>query len=239
MKLKLSIIIPCFNEEASIPQLVEKLGELTKSLSEKYESKIIFVDDGSIDRTYQRLQENIVHFPGSLILKHDVNRNLGAALKTGIKASEASDLVAFLDSDCTYEPSVLIDLLKEIEHGADLATVSPYHPKGCVEGVPKWRLFISWTLSFIYRFILGSRFYTYTAMVRVIKTEKILPVLNARDDYSFVAAFFIKAIQQKYLIVEVPTVLKVRRFGVSKINIIKTIICHLHIISFLLRGKEI
>lgn len=235
----LNIIIPCFNEEESIPQLMEKLKELSYLLEQKYIPTFIFIDDGSTDNTNLLLQQYQSAFSRSLVLRHVVNRNLGAALKTGIEATPSSELSAFLDSDCTYEPSVLIELLEEIEKGADLVTVSPYHPLGKVEGVPEWRLLLSKSLSLMYRIILGTKFHTYTAMVRVIKTELIKPILSARNDYSFVAAIFIKAIRNNYKIVEVPTVLKVRRFGVSKINIVKTIKSHLVIISHLITGKEV
>ena len=236
---KLNVIIPCFNEEDSIPQLMGKLQELSILLEQKYIHTFVFVDDGSTDNTNFLLQQNQSMVFRSLIVKHEVNQNLGAALKTGIDASSGCDLLAFLDSDCTYEPAVLVEMLREIEDGADLVTVSPYHPLGKVEGVPEWRLLLSKSLSLMYRIILGTNFHTYTAMVRVIKSELVKPILSARNDYSFVAAFFIRAIKNKYKIVEVPAVLKVRRFGVSKINIMKTIKSHLVIILYLLVGKEI
>jgi dolichol-phosphate mannosyltransferase len=235
----LSIIIPCYNEEDSIPQLITKLEELQKKLPVQYDTTFIFVDDGSSDTTYDLLDKNRSIFPNCLIIRHEVNRNLGAALKTGIQAAPYSDLLAFLDSDCTYEPEVIIGMLKFIEAGADFVTVSPYHPLGSVEGVPEWRLFLSKVLSSMYRVILRSNIHTYTAMVRVIKTQLVNPILSPRNDYSFVAAIFIKAIRLNYKIVEVPTVLKVRQFGVSKINIIKTIKSHFVIIGRLLLGKEV
>jgi dolichol-phosphate mannosyltransferase len=235
----LCIIIPCFNEEDSIPQLIGKLKDLENILPKEYSSTFIFVDDGSMDKTYELLNAQISRFSKALIVRHEKNCNLGAALKTGIQAAPKSDLLAFLDSDCTYEPVVIIELLKQIDAGADFVTVSPYHPAGGVEGVPEWRLLLSKTLCFIYRFILHTNFHTYTAMVRVIKTDLVNPILSPRNDYSFVAAMFIKAIRMKYKIAEVPTILKVRKFGVSKINIIKTIKSHIIIIGNLLRGKEV
>jgi dolichol-phosphate mannosyltransferase len=216
-----------------------KLKELQNILPSEYSPTFIFVDDGSKDKTYKLLNENTSILSNVVIIRHDVNRNLGAALKTGIKAASESDLIAFLDSDCTYEPIVIIELLKKIEAGADFVTVSPYHPSGLVEGVPEWRLFLSKVLCFMYRVILHTNFYTYTAMVRVIKTKLVSPVLSQRNDYSFVAAMFIRAIHLKYKITEVPTILKVRKFGVSKINILKTIKSHIVIIGYLLAGKEV
>ena len=235
----LSIIIPCYNEEDSIPQLICKLLELQEILPSHYVPIFIFVDDGSSDKTYELLNKSITSLSKSLIVRHATNQNLGAALKTGIKNGSSSDLLAFLDSDCTYEPNIILDLLKQIEAGADLATVSPYHPMGGVEGVPEWRLLLSKVLCLMYRLILRTNFHTYTAMVRIIKTDLVQPTLKPRNDFSFVAVMFIKAIKLNYKIVEVPTILKVRKFGVSKINIIKTIKSHIEIISHLLLKGEI
>lgn len=235
----ISIIIPCYNEEDSVPQLIEKLQELEKSLQGKYQYSFLFVDDGSKDKTYDLLSGQLHRLQSAKIVKHEVNKNLGAALKTGISKSSACDYLAFLDSDCTYEPKIILALLKEVEQGNDIATVSPYHPQGLVEGVPEWRLFLSKGLSFLYRQILSARIYTFTAMVRVIRQDKIQAIINESNDFSFVAKMMIKAIQLKYKIAEVPSVLSVRKFGVSKMNIVKTIKSHLVIILNLLRGNQL
>lgn len=235
----ISIIIPCYNEEDSVPQLIEKLQVLERSLKGKYQHSFLFVDDGSKDHTYALLSDQLSKLQSAKIVKHEVNKNLGAALKTGINNSPSCDYLAFLDSDCTYEPQIILSLLKQVEQGNDIATVSPYHPDGLVEGVPEWRLFLSKGLSFLYRLILSTKIYTFTAMVRVIRRDKIQAIISNSNDFSFVAEMLIKGIQLKYKISEVPTVLSIRKFGVSKMNIIKTIKSHLIILIKLLRGKQL
>lgn len=236
---KISIIIPCFNEEESIPQLIEKLLELERFLNSKYRYLFLFVDDGSKDHTYRLLSAELPKLHAATIIKHEVNRNLGAALKTGITNSLQSDYVAFLDSDCTYEPKIILDLISKIEEGHDIATVSPYHPSGIVEGVPEWRLYLSRSLSFLYRLILSTNIYTFTAMVRVIRRDKIQAILSERNDFSFVAEMLLKGIQLNYKISEVPAVLKVRKFGVSKMSILKNIKSHLLILFKLLMSNKL
>ncbi|MFL5783303.1 MAG: glycosyltransferase family 2 protein, partial [Bacteriovoracaceae bacterium] len=174
---KVAVIIPCFNEEESLPQLFEKLGELTKN-HEDYSFNFIFVDDGSSDNTYELLRQKASAFPGSVVVRHEKNMNLGAALRTGITHATNADVITFLDSDCTYDPELVIKLVREIEQGADLATVSPYHPQGAVAGVPEWRLFLSRGLSFIYRTLLRSNLYTYTAMVRAVRANLAAQLMN-------------------------------------------------------------
>lgn len=232
------IIIPMFNEAEGIPQLLSKLKELGHVLS-GYQLSYIFVDDGSDDGTYEIIKSSLSLFPGSQVLRHEVNQNLGAALKTGLRSVAQCDYVCFLDSDCTYEPVILKSLLEALDRGADLSTVSPYHPKGNVEGVPKWRLALSKCLTAMYRLILRKKIYTFTAMVRAIRFDKMNLLINERNDFTFVAIGMIHAIKQGLTIEEIPATLHVRRFGVSKMKVTKTIISHLLILASLLRGKAI
>jgi dolichol-phosphate mannosyltransferase len=236
MKL-VSIIIPCFNEEDSLDQLFQKLTELEHKLLQKYKPCFIFVNDGSFDKTGQILVAKINHLSNSVVLHHEKNLNLGAALKTGISHSSKADYLAFLDSDCTYDPLLLIDLLNYLDIGFDLATVSPYHPSGQVIGVPPWRLFLSKGLSLIYRLLTLSQFHTYTAMVRAVRCDKIGLIQSEANDFSYVAESFLKAIIKKYKIVELPAVLGIRQFGFSKMKLINTIKSHLVLILKLIRRK--
>jgi dolichol-phosphate mannosyltransferase len=234
---KVAVIIPCYNEEESLPQLFEKLSELTKNHS-NYFFYFIFVDDGSTDNTYELLRQKSSEFPGSIVVRHEKNMNLGAALRTGITHATNADVIAFLDSDCTYDPGLVIQLVSEIEKGADLATVSPYHPRGAVAGVPEWRLFLSRGLSFIYRKLLRSDLYTYTAMVRAVRANLAAQLVNDRNDFTFVTLFLLKALREGYKVTEVPATLNVRRFGVSKMRLVNTIAAQFRIIFLVLQGKQ-
>jgi dolichol-phosphate mannosyltransferase len=234
-----TIIIPCYNEHESIPQLFTQLTLLNESLKDSFITHYLFVDDGSTDNTYEELSRNIQILKNAEVVRHKVNQNLGAALKTGIKHAPQCDYLAFLDSDCTYEPAILIKLLIEADKGADIVTVSPYHPNGLVEGVPKWRIFLSKGLTFLYRLFVSKNLYTFTAMVRVIRKDKIESILTASNDFSFVAETLIKGVDQGYKIVEVPTVLRVRKFGVSKMNLIKTIKSHIEILKKIILREEL
>lgn len=238
---KINIIIPCFNEEEALPQLFEKLRPLSEKLDGQYDFTYYFIDDGSSDQTYPMLSKYCDENSRAQVLKHEVNKNLGAALKTGIYHHEnpetCCDYFLFLDSDCTYEPEIILELLKHLDNNFDLVTVSPYHPQGNVEGVPEWRLFLSKGLTFIYRLVLRKTYFTFTAMVRGIRADKITSINSDSNDFSFVAEMFIKAVLRNYKIIEVPTTLYVRKYGQSKMNIIKTIKSHLKIIKKLLTGN--
>src|SRR3989344_1357750 len=101
--MKLSIVIPCYNEEKGVLNLKQKLDSVLHSLAEDYDVELIFVDDGSTDKTHQLLTEAFGSLGYLKIIRHAINRNLGAAMRTGFEHA-TGDVIATLDSDCTYNP---------------------------------------------------------------------------------------------------------------------------------------
>ncbi len=95
--MKISIIVPAYNEEDAIRYSLEKFKNL--GLDKLHE--IIYIDDGSTDNTSNIIQE----YPVKLI-RHNVNKGYGAALKTGIRNATA-DKVVILDSDGQHDPKYL------------------------------------------------------------------------------------------------------------------------------------
>ncbi|MBW6459617.1 MAG: glycosyltransferase family 2 protein [Bacteroidales bacterium] len=91
---EVSVIIPLFNEEVGIKQLLEKMTGL--NYHEKYE--ILVIDDGSTDRSLEVIRQ----FPVR-VLSHPVNKGYGAALKTGIRRAKGKKII-ILDSDGQHDP---------------------------------------------------------------------------------------------------------------------------------------
>lgn len=114
--MKLSIIIPTFNEEATIGKLVEKVIEA--NLPEGLAREIIVVDDASSDNTSQEIQRSIDKFPDAVILvgQHEFNQGKGAAIHTGIHLA-SGDFVVIQDADLEYDPEEYELLLRPILEG--------------------------------------------------------------------------------------------------------------------------
>lgn len=231
-KPSLSIVIPCYNEEEGILNLVQKLNPAVAQLKTKYEVELVFVDDGSIDHTNQLLHQYYGNDPKAKIIKHEKNKNLGAALRTGFQYA-SGDFVAALDSDCTYDPVLLSKLLGMMDEHTDIVTVSPYHPNGKIRDVPAYRIFMSKSASFLYRLMIDWQLHTYTAMVRVYRKEVIKNIQFKSDNFLGVTELLARSMLQGYKVKEYPAELSVRKFGTSKMKAVpfKVIGSHLSLLS--------
>ncbi len=226
----LSIVIPCYNEEEGIPHLAKKLEPVITTLQQNYVIELILVDDGSTDNTPTLLQRHFGTIPYALILTHEHNKNLGAALRTGFSHANG-DFIAALDSDCTYSPELLISMMNLMDDHTQIVTVSPYHPRGSVENVPVYRIFLSKGVSFAYRFLLRSGIYTHGAMVRVYRKKVLDSIHFTSDNFLSVTEIMVKACLQGYIVKELPATLRVRQYGTSKLKLAKTIRSHLSLLS--------
>jgi glycosyltransferase involved in cell wall biosynthesis len=108
--IKLSIIIPCYNERKTIENIVDAVH-----LSPVQHKEIIVVDDCSTDGTREVLEQRIAS-KVSKVIYHDRNQGKGAALRTGIAAA-TGDVVVIQDADLEYDPQEYPILLEPFLHG--------------------------------------------------------------------------------------------------------------------------
>jgi dolichol-phosphate mannosyltransferase len=223
-----SIVVPVFNEEAGIEQLKEKLLQLHGLLAHEFDLELVFVDDGSSDRTVEMLHQSFADSPVPfMIAGHGTNRGIGAAFRTGFEHCRGS-LICTIDADCSYSPDGLRLLLMALRvTGADIAVASPYHPQGGVEGVAAWRLLLSRGCSQLYRWLSPLKLYTYTSIFRAYRASVVQSVAFRSDGFVSAAEILIAAGRRGYTVTEVPLILRARTSGQSKMKIMRTIASHL------------
>ena len=116
--MKLSIIIPVFNEEKTISDVLKKIDELSLG---KVSKEVVIVDDGSKDATVEKIKGFFKkHSPkGFSLYQHKENKGKGAAIKTAIEKA-TGDYVIIQDADLEYDPQDIVRLLSGIKNGNEV-----------------------------------------------------------------------------------------------------------------------
>ena len=225
-----TLVIPCYNEESSLPYLHRTLQQLRHALSKKWDLKILFVDDCSCDNTHEVLHSLFGDDTDIQIVRHEKNRGVSAAILTGIRAT-TTEIVASMDCDCSYDPLELLNMLPLMTKGVAMVTASPYHRAGKVSNVPRWRLMLSHTLSMMYRKLLNQKLSTWTSCFRIYSKRQIIDLPLEEDGFLGTAELAAQLSLHGRKIVEHPATLEVRLFGFSKMKTIRTIFSHLRLLT--------
>ena len=138
------VLLPAYNEEASLPKLMPKLRDTLDAGGEPY--RIVVCDDGSSDRTPALLEEMKRDYPLEVIT-HRINRGLGETSRDLFeRAAEIcgpGDVIVRLDCDDTHEPEFVPRLVAKVREGNDVVIASRFAPGGGQLGVSAYRAFIS------------------------------------------------------------------------------------------------
>jgi len=199
-----SIIIPCYNEEAILTQNLETIIHYLKSKSGKYNWEIVIINDGSKDKTGEIADEYEQKCSRIRVIHHPTNLNLGNALKTGFKNAKG-DIFVVMDIDLSYSVEHIETMVdKLLETSSDIIIASPYMPGGKVTAVPFSRRIMSLWVNNLMRIAAQDKYYTYTGMVRAYKKDFIQTLNLKTKDYEINPEILYKAMILRARIVEVP-----------------------------------
>jgi glycosyltransferase involved in cell wall biosynthesis len=114
-----SIVVPLYNEARTLPELVERLGAVERTLSARYTFEILFVDDGSSDGTLAAAEAIAAQTPGITVVALRRNYGQTAALQVGFEHANGS-IVISMDGDLQHFPEDIPSLIARIDDGFDV-----------------------------------------------------------------------------------------------------------------------
>jgi glycosyltransferase involved in cell wall biosynthesis len=216
--LKLSIIIPAYNEEDAIRNIVNKcLSEKRNIINETSveEVEIIVVNDGSRDKTAEIVKRYAREVK---LITFEKNRGYGAALKAGFEKA-SGDLVSFLDADGTCNPKFFIDLCNKLtKENADIALGSRL---GAGNSMPLLRRVGNKAYVMLINLLGKIKITDSASGMRVLRKDCLPRIYPLPDGLHFTPAMSCRAVLDENIkIVEVPISYRERK-GESKLSVIQ------------------
>ena len=219
----ISIVIPVYNEQASVVKTVEAILEVLAPGDVPFE--IIIVNDGSMDNTGQILQDIKCTHPELIIVEHEINLGYGAALKSGISRSRF-DRIMIIDADQTYSIHE-IPRLMELAREYDMVVASRVGPAA---RIPLIRRPAKLILKWLAEFLSNRRIPDLNSGFRIFKKEIVSASHNILPDgFSFTSTLTLLSLHRGYRVHFVPTPY-FKREGKSKIKPIKDTLNFLQLI---------
>lgn len=233
----LTLVVPCYNEEAALPYLARTLAALEQAHAGRFALDYVFVDDGSQDGTWRELERAFGGHPRARLVRHPRNRGIAAAIMSGAAESQG-EFVAVIDADCTFDPFQLGTLFARMEEDVAAVVASPFHADGAVRNVPAWRLLLSRSATALYRRVLRNQLSSYTSCFRIYRRRALAGIHLANEGFCGVTEILAHLDRAGLRIVEVPVVLQVRLLGQSKIRLLRVTLDHLALLWRLARARR-
>lgn len=203
---KTFVVLPAFNEEKSIPSLLERIKEAFDNVQNN-NYLVIVVNDGSKDNTL-----NVVNtFEDKLplkVLNHPKNLGLGPTIRDGLKEasnlSSIGDIIVTMDADDTHTPGLIYRMSGLISEGHDVVIASRYRTGSRIFGLSAFRKAISYCASILFRTLMPTKgVRDFTCGYRAFRAEVIKKAFEEYGD-----AF----VDQQGFQVTVDTLIKIRKF---------------------------
>ncbi len=205
---KLSVIMPVYNEEATVAKIVDRLRAAQIPL----EKEVLIVDDASSDGTAAVLET--LSFPEVRIIRHPHNRGKGAAIRSGL-AEASGDVILIQDADLEYDPADIPNLLKPLLSGSARAVYGSRFT-GAEQNMSLLHRLGNRFLSVLTNLLYGSSLSDMETCYKLIDADVMRGVHLTSERFDFEPEITGKLLKQGIKIQEVPISYKGREFHEGK-----------------------
>ncbi|MEJ2250840.1 MAG: glycosyltransferase family 2 protein [Candidatus Lokiarchaeota archaeon] len=212
--IKVSVIIPVYNEEETIKRMIDNIPN-------HFKYEIIIVDDGSTDKSVERIKE--IKRKGIKIIQHKKNRGYGAAIQTGLKYA-SGDIIVTIDSDGQHEPKEIPELIFPIIFKEADMVIGSRYLGSCDYNVPIYTKMGEFVINLFLNLFYGQNVSNNQSGFRAFKKEDIKCLQGLRyTGMGFTTEFLLRASSNNLKLKEVPINLTSRKYGISKVKILKLV----------------
>lgn len=237
-------LLCAYNEGKNIQEVIRSIRVHFKN-----DYKIIVVDDGSTDNTEKDLEK--ILSDDILIIRHKTNLGLGVAIKTGLfeilSTISGDDIVITMDADNTHPINLVSAMIDKINQGYDLVIASRYVEGSVQYGVNVIRKFLSFSARIILKILFSyvnlndytSGYRAYSGRLLKKMFEDYGEKLVTEKNFTVQFELLVKSFSFQPRVCEVPLRLEYyKKYGKSKLKIIKNIISYMKLIIKLKMGKN-
>jgi len=217
--LKLSVVIPAYNEANRLPQFLSEV--VPAFASHLCESEIILIDDGSTDNTVEVAESFRELLPSLTIVKLEKNSGKGAAVKKGLEMANG-EISVMIDADGAYDPREILIQSQKLHADDSIDILIGCRVLAAQNEVKRslWRSLLSKSFNSLVRLILDLPYLETQAGFKIFRSEKVKPLLEKLklDRFGFDAELLYLAHLRGLKIVEFPV--GCRDTGPSKVRLI-------------------
>lgn len=222
---RVSLLIPCFNEEESVGELFDEVFEIVDGKG--IDAEVVVVDDGSTDGTWARLTERAAKEPRIKLVRFRRNYGQTAAMVAGMDHARGDVLIP-LDADLQNDPHSVPDLLAKIDEGYDVVSGWRKNRQDRMFDRKLPSMIANWLISRV----SGVSLHDYGCTLKAYRREVLEPVQLYGEMHRFIPIY---ASWSGAKVTEVVVGHRARKYGTSKYGIMRTfkVVLDLLVVKFL------